>query len=135
MSLTGQPSEAVRYRPSRRPESSADRQAILGTSDSVQHEDDVPFTAQHVRSSHDPLSPRSRSTSPGPSPISCTVAVIKAQAFGALRRTRARTKKASEGAAKVAMDVLEARGIEIGSVPAGSKRPRLDDDVDEGEAQ
>ncbi|KAG1741734.1 hypothetical protein EDD22DRAFT_982198 [Suillus occidentalis] len=43
-----------------------------------------------------------------------STAVIKAQAFGALRRTRTRTKKASEGAAKVAMEVLEARGIGIG---------------------
>jgi hypothetical protein len=55
------------------------------------------------------------------------LAVIKAQAFGALRRTRARTKKSSEGAARVAMDVLEARGIGMG-VGATSKRPRLHSD-------
>lgn len=53
--------------------------------------------------------------------------MIKAQAFGALRRTRARTKKSSEGAAKVAMDVLEARGIGIGVSPGG-KRQRIEDD-------
>ncbi|KAF6766012.1 hypothetical protein DFP72DRAFT_865316 [Ephemerocybe angulata] len=71
--------------------------------------------------------PSSRSPSPGPPSLSCTVAVIKAQAFGALRRTRARGKKSSEGAAKVAMDVLEARGIGIG-VPTSSKRPRIDNE-------
>lgn len=69
----------------------------------------------------------SRSPSPGVPPISGTLAVIKAQAFGALRRTRTRTKKSSEGAAKVAMEVLEARGIGMGVV-AGSKRPRLHHD-------
>jgi hypothetical protein len=69
----------------------------------------------------------SRSPSPGPPSLSCTVAVIKAQAFGALRRTRARGKKSSEGAARVAMDVLEARGIGIGG-PTSSKRPRLDNE-------
>jgi len=94
---------------------------------------DIPFNVQHIRSRHDTIPPHSRSPSPVPAAISCTVAVIKAQAFGALRRTRARTKKTSEGAAKVAMDVLEARGIEIGSVPAGSKRPRMDDEVMEAE--
>lgn len=57
--------------------------------------------------------------------ISCTVAVIKAQAFGALRRTRTRTKKSTETAARVAHDVLEARGIGLGSRRRGS-----DDDLD-----
>ncbi|KAF8626552.1 hypothetical protein AX15_004854 [Amanita polypyramis BW_CC] len=71
----------------------------------------------------------SRSPSPNPPPLSGTLAVIKAQAFGALRRTRARTKKSSEGAAKVAMDVLESRGIGMG-VTTGTKRPRLDDALD-----
>ncbi|KAF9241365.1 anaphase-promoting complex, cyclosome, subunit 4-domain-containing protein, partial [Melanogaster broomeanus] len=69
----------------------------------------------------------SRSPSPTTPPISGTLAVIKAQAFGALRRTRTRTKKSSEGAAKVAMEVLEARGIGMG-VATSSKRPRLHDD-------
>lgn len=72
--------------------------------------------------------PSSRSPSPGLPSMSCTVAVIKAQAFGALRRTRARGKKSSEGAAKVAMDVLEARGIGVGGPSAGSKRQRTDGD-------
>ncbi|KAF8872131.1 hypothetical protein CPB84DRAFT_706994 [Gymnopilus junonius] len=137
VSLTGQPSDAVRYRASRRPDLSADHQSMLGTHDSTQHDQsdgDVPFNAHHtIRSRRDTIPPRSRSTSPGPAPLSCTVAVIKAQAFGALRRTRARTKKTSDGAVKVAMDVLEARGIEIGSVSAGSKRPRMDDEVMEAE--
>ncbi|KAH8120372.1 hypothetical protein DFH11DRAFT_1722170 [Phellopilus nigrolimitatus] len=70
----------------------------------------------------------SRSPSPvgGHPPISSTLAVIKAQAFGALRRTRARPKKASEGAAKMAMEVLEARGIGLGI--NGNKRQRLSED-------
>ena len=77
----------------------------------------------------------------GHPPISSTLAVIKAQAFGALRRTRARPKKATEGAAKVALEVLEARGIGLG-IGAGlggggsgsgaqgpaNKRPKLSDD-------
>lgn len=70
----------------------------------------------------------SRSPSLGPPSLSCTVdtvAAIRAQAFGALRRTRARGKKSSEEAAKVAMDVLEARGIGIVG-PMSSKRPRID---------
>ncbi|EJD03913.1 uncharacterized protein FOMMEDRAFT_146047 [Fomitiporia mediterranea MF3/22] len=76
----------------------------------------------------------SRSPSPtGHPPISSTLAVIKAQAFGALRRTRARPKKATEGAAKMAMEVLEARGIGLGiNSQNASKRPRLSDDDGNG---
>lgn len=55
--------------------------------------------------------PYRTSQSPGPTPLSSTVAVIKAQAFGALRRTRAKAKRTSDSAARVAQDVLEARGI------------------------
>lgn len=69
----------------------------------------------------------SRSPSPGPPPICGTLAVIKAQAFGALRRTRTRSKKSSEGAAKAAVEALEARGIGMG-ISTGSKRPRLHHD-------
>ncbi|KAI0825146.1 anaphase-promoting complex, cyclosome, subunit 4-domain-containing protein [Trametes gibbosa] len=67
----------------------------------------------------------SRSPSPGPSPICSTLAVIKAQAFGALRRTRGRSKKTTEGAAKAAVEALAARGIGMVGNPA--KRPRLHD--------
>ena len=71
----------------------------------------------------------SRSPSPSHPPISSTLAVIKAQAFGALRRTRARPKKSTEGAAKMAMEVLEARGIGLGLGTGSShKRPRLHDE-------
>jgi hypothetical protein len=77
------------------------------------------------------LTQLSRSPSPGGSPpISGTLAVIKAQAFGALRRTRTRTRKSSErDVTKVAMDVLELRGM---GVPiSGSKRPCVrNDDLD-----
>ena len=74
---------------------------------------------------------RSRSPSPSGPPICSTLAVIKAQAFGALRRTRTRQKKGSEGAAKAAMEALEARGIGIGMTKS-NKRPRLEDE-DEAE--
>ena len=75
---------------------------------------------------------RSRSPSPSGPPICSTLAVIKAQAFGALRRTRTRQKKGSEGAAKAAMEALEARGIGIGMTKS-NKRPRLEDDDDDDE--
>lgn len=77
----------------------------------------------------------SRSPSPsGHPPISSTLAVIKAQAFGALRRTRARPKKTTEGAAKMAMEVLEARGIGLGiNSQAANKRPRLSDEGTTGQ--
>ena len=58
---------------------------------------------------------RSPSPSPGPTPVTRTVAVIKAHAFGAHRRMRAKTKKTmdSAAAAKVALNVLEVRGINV----------------------
>ncbi|RPD82564.1 hypothetical protein L226DRAFT_451057 [Lentinus tigrinus ALCF2SS1-7] len=71
------------------------------------------------------VSRTSRSPSPGPPVICGTLAVIKAQAFGALRRTRGRSKKSSEGAAKAAVEALAARGIDVLANPA--KRPRLHD--------
>lgn len=75
-----------------------------------------------------PLSRMSRSPSPGPPPICGTLAVIKAQTFGALRRTRGRTKKSSESAARAAMEALQARGIGMGvPMPNSAKRPRLRD--------
>ncbi|KAI9460949.1 hypothetical protein BJY52DRAFT_1261387 [Lactarius psammicola] len=69
--------------------------------------------------SHSKLRPRrtiahaTRSPSPGAPPLSGTLAVIKAQAFGALRRTRSRAKKGADSAAKVALEALEARGIDL----------------------
>ncbi|KAI8995617.1 anaphase-promoting complex, cyclosome, subunit 4-domain-containing protein [Trametes punicea] len=77
------------------------------------------------RSRTRPVSRSSRSPSPGPPPICGTLAVIKAQAFGALRRTRGRSKKTSEGAAKAAVEALAARGIDVVANPA--KRPRMHD--------
>ncbi|KAF8807425.1 hypothetical protein BYT27DRAFT_7138256 [Phlegmacium glaucopus] len=128
VSLTGQSADAVRYRIGGRHsnDTGVDHRTIVPGSENGDHgssDGDPPFN--HLR--RNPIHSHSRSPSPNAAPISCTVAVIKAQAFGALRRTRARTKKTSEGAAKVAMNVLEARGIGIG-VP--SKRPRLQDDED-----
>jgi len=84
------------------------------------------YSSRSRQRSDAPSSRASRSPSPGPPPICGTLAVIKAQAFGALRRTRTRSRKASEGAAKAAVEALEARGIGMGlSGGAGSKRPRL----------
>ncbi|KAI0778173.1 anaphase-promoting complex, cyclosome, subunit 4-domain-containing protein [Trametes elegans] len=77
------------------------------------------------RSRTRPVSRASRSPSPGPPPICGTLAVIKAQAFGALRRTRGRSKKTTEGAAKAAVEALAARGIGVVGNP--TKRPRLHD--------
>jgi len=85
---------------------------------------------------HSKLRPRrtiahaNRSPSPGAPPLSGTLAVIKAQAFGALRRTRSRAKKGADSAAKVALEALEARGIGMG-VSTGSKRARVDYDEDD----
>ncbi|KAF8973944.1 anaphase-promoting complex, cyclosome, subunit 4-domain-containing protein [Flammula alnicola] len=136
ISLTSQTADAARYRMGRRPDSGADHQPILPPSENGSHHDqansdgDPSFNDPHVRSRRNTIPANSRSPSPGSTSISCTVAVIKAQAFGALRRTRARTKKTSEGAARVAMDVLEARGIGMGG-STGSKRPRLEEeDID-----
>lgn len=124
VSLTGQSADAVRYRiGGRHNDCSVDHRAILPATENGDHGSS---DGDHMRRNNN-VHPHSRSPSPSAAPISCTVAVIKAQAFGALRRTRARTKKTSEGAAKVAMNVLEARGIGIG---APSKRPRLQDDED-----
>ncbi|KAI5124651.1 hypothetical protein M0805_004260 [Coniferiporia weirii] len=71
----------------------------------------------------------SRSPSPtSHAPISSTLAVIKAQAFGALRRTRTRPKKATEGGVKMALGALEARAIGLGIASSPNKRPRLNED-------
>jgi hypothetical protein len=141
ISLAG-PCDAVRYRLGTRRANSGPERALLPTLPPISGHDngDRGSSESELYSHHSRPRPRrvasSRSPSPvlGCPPISGTLAVIKAQAFGALRRTRARTKRTSEGAAKVAMDVLEARGIGMGvSAPTGSKRPRLQDD--EGDTQ
>ena len=140
ISLPGASGDGVRYRIGPRRANSGPERPLLPT---IPHFSGSDNGSQHERGSSEgesnsysqlpKLRPRrgldreSRSPSPGAPPISGTLAVIKAQAFGALRRTRTRTKKSSEGAAKVAMEVLEARGIGMG-VAAGSKRPRLHND-------
>jgi len=148
ISLAGPGSDAVRYRLGTRRANSGTERTLLpalptlsGSDNGSQHEHGSSEGEATGYSHHLRLRPRrgteptrpSRSPSPGTGgpPISGTLAVIKAQAFGALRRTRARTKKSSEGAAKVAMDVLEARGIGMGvNAGTGSKRPRLHDKGD-----
>ncbi|KAJ3814516.1 hypothetical protein F5876DRAFT_72863 [Lentinula aff. lateritia] len=81
--------------------------------------------------------PSSRSPSPGVAPLSGTLAVIKAQAFGALRRTRVRSKRPADGPAKVSRDVLESRGIVSADSllqPGPAKRRRMNDDSDDFDA-
>ncbi|KAJ7706159.1 hypothetical protein B0H17DRAFT_1035964 [Mycena rosella] len=148
VSLSGPGSDAVRYRlGTRRADSGADRPSLpilppLAINDNGSQQDrgssdgdSNSYTHPRLRSRRDSvISPPSRSTSPSAAPpLSGTLAVIKAQAFGALRRTRARTKKTSDGAARTALDVLEARGIEMG-VSSGSKRQRTEES-DDGEMQ
>lgn len=67
-----------------------------------------------------------RSSSPR---LSSTLAVIKAQAFGALRRTRNRPKKSTDGfASRAALEALEARGLGLGlASPSSSSLPRNKD--------
>ncbi|KAJ3750356.1 hypothetical protein DFH05DRAFT_1455390 [Lentinula detonsa] len=76
--------------------------------------------------------PPSRSPSPDDSaPLSGTLAVIKAQAFGALRRTRVRSKRPAEDPAKVSREVLESRGLVSPDSllqPGPTKRRRMNDD-------
>lgn len=129
----------------RRPNNGADSQSFAPvpslSAENPSHErNDAEADASYYHGSQAPVrrsattSRTSRSPSPGTPPICGTLAVIKAQAFGALRRTRTRTKKGSEGAAKAAMEALEARGIGMGmSAPKSNKRPRLDDDDDDDE--
>lgn len=58
---------------------------------------------------------RARESSPDGPAFSDTLAVIKAQAFGTARKTRTRANRGvSEHAARVAMEVLEARGLSLG---------------------
>ncbi|KAI0695595.1 hypothetical protein BC835DRAFT_1345742 [Cytidiella melzeri] len=113
------------------PYSRADNTSDDRGSDGSDHQDGRP-----PRSALPPTASSSRtSRSPSPSPaISGTLAVIKAQAFGALRRSRGRTRRSSEGAAKAAVDALSARGLGLGINLNGSinpnKRPRRDNNED-----
>lgn len=129
--------DAVRYRlGSRQPISMPDRPVLPLTrpasANESQHErgssdgDSASYSSSRLRSRRSITLRSSRSPSPVAPALSCTVAVIKAQAFGALRRTRTRTKKSTETAARVAHDVLEARGIGIGH----RRRASEDDDLD-----
>jgi len=63
-------------------------------------------------------------------PISNTLAAIKAQAFGGVRKTRARVKRVptSSDAARAAVEILEARGIGLGlDIAGGVKRRKRGD--------
>lgn len=114
--------------PSLRP--NEDQHHVVGDASKIVYDDSPRRARRNTGQSNAPSQHSSRSPSPSSQPpISSTLAVIKAQAFGALRRTRTRPKKASEGAAKMAMEVLEARAIGLGiGTGLGVKRPRLHDD-------
>ncbi|KAF8516178.1 hypothetical protein BU17DRAFT_93007 [Hysterangium stoloniferum] len=86
----------------------------------------TPALGQHPNPHSHSQSP-SVSPPPGPQdrdpPISNTLAVIKAQAFGSLRRARTRSKRANDTASKTAIDLLSARGMGMG-VPSPTRHPR-----------
>ncbi|KAF7969344.1 hypothetical protein HWV62_27675 [Athelia sp. TMB] len=140
ISLAGPGSDALRYRMAagaRRPAPESERAALpslpafSGSENGSQHDrssegESGPYAQRRERRD---TGTSSRSPSPGAPPISGTLAVIKAQAFGALRRTRTRQKKGGDGASRAAMEALESRGLGMGlNVPVGNKRQRLDDD-------
>ncbi|ESK88892.1 hypothetical protein Moror_13254 [Moniliophthora roreri MCA 2997] len=137
MSLGNVANDGTRYRQgNRRPDVLVDRSLLpvlpplsSSSDNGSQHErgsDDGDLPNKRARRGGNTGSRGSRSPSPGVAPLSGTLAVIKAQAFGALRRTRVRTKKPTDTAAKVSMDVLEARGLGL----PGTKRRRSEDDLD-----
>lgn len=130
ISLMGPSNEAARSRLGTRP--LLPPLPVSGNDTGIQHEqgssDCDTTTYSHSRPHPRNIIHSSRSPSPSSPAISGTLAVIKAQAFGALRRTRTRAKKSSEGAAKVAMDVLEARGIGLGIPVSNLKRQRVEGD-------
>ncbi|KAH7880699.1 hypothetical protein F5879DRAFT_965651 [Lentinula edodes] len=98
---------------------------------------DSSYSSQHQARPRRITAPSSRSPSPGVAPLSGTLAVIKAQAFGALRRTRVRSKRPADGPAKVSRDVLESRGIVSADSllqPGPAKRRRMNDDSDDFDA-
>lgn len=148
ISLVGPASDAVRYRLANRREHSGSDRPLLPSLPPVSRSDNgsqqeqgssdgdsTPYAHSRSRLRRGMTRSRSQSQSRSPPPpiLSGTLAVIKAQAFGALRRTRTRTKKSSEGAAKVAMNVLESRGIGMAPSPGAApslKRPRIDDDLE-----
>jgi len=139
VSLLGHGGEGIRLRlGTRRSDSTPDRPLFSPLSGLIKS--DIATDGGDMRSdvAHSKLRPRrtivhaNRSPSPGAPPLSGTLAVIKAQAFGALRRTRSRAKKGADSAAKVALEALEARGIGMG-VSTGSKRARVDYDEDDAD--
>ncbi|TCD71514.1 hypothetical protein EIP91_008895 [Steccherinum ochraceum] len=133
--IAGTGGEALRYRMARAPSGSGAITPYSRTENgSHERESDAegesaPYHyATRARQRRSTTNSRtSRSPSPGPPQICGTLAVIKAQAFGALRRTRTKSKKSSEGAAKAAVEALEARGIGMG-IGSATKRPRLHPD-------
>jgi hypothetical protein len=144
ISLAGPGSDAVRYRISaRRPNSGGERSILpslpgFSGSDGSQNDRGSSEGEAGPYNLHQRPRPRrdtagsSRSPSPSPPPISGTLAVIKAQAFGALRRTRTRQRKSGENASRAAMEALESRGLGMGlGVGTGNKRQRRElDEVD-----
>ena len=133
IAIAGSVGDALRYRMAPRA-NALPNTALHPYIDQTPHDresdddDSQPGTRSRPRRSTVPGAMPSRSSqSPSPPPpISGTLAVIKAQAFGALRRTRGRTRRSSDGAAKLSVEALSARGIAVG--PA-AKRQKLQNDT------
>lgn len=130
-SLSGLPSDAVIYRLNSgepEPGTSTFHFGGSGKNGSSSHHDPagsdskVQSAASRKRRRPDTDTP-SRSPSPSYPSLSHSVTVIKAQAFGALRRPRRASKTDPESSAKVAMEAVEAQGLGI-----GIKRPRMDNE-------
>lgn len=122
-SLSGQPTDNIRYRISGRRTSADHHQMLASTNEAniqdLNDEGHVEMTHRNTNSS--------RSPSPSRPSISCTVAVIRAQSFGALRRTRASVKKSTE-AARITLDVLQSRGIGLRDSNMASTQTLIADD-------
>ncbi|KAJ3786632.1 hypothetical protein GGU11DRAFT_684425 [Lentinula aff. detonsa] len=107
---------------------------IAGSENGFQHGSDggdSSYSNQNRARPRRIAAPPSRSPSPDSAPLSGTLAVIKAQAFGALRRTRVRSKRPAEDPAKVSREVLESRGLVSPDSllqPGPTKRRRMNDD-------
>jgi hypothetical protein len=84
------------------------------------------------RSTIPPVGGARSSTSPPPR-LSSTLAVIKAQSFGGLRRTRTKGRRSSDNAVKLSVEALSARGISVtGDAPVQKRQKRNNDPGDDG---
>ncbi|KAL0951165.1 hypothetical protein HGRIS_007896 [Hohenbuehelia grisea] len=144
ISLGGPGSDAVRYRlgAQRKPNHGTDRPLLPALpplagpehgahNDRHNDRDAGAFSIPRLRPRRG-TAPARLSRSPSPPALSGTLAVIKAQAFGALRRSRVRSKKPSESSSRASADGFDASGLGAAlSEPPSSKRPRLNHDIND----